>query len=47
MKSVMRSGNNPKRKRTYQDAFVHVPVLHVQTDPDDAAVVDLLVVQRQ
>lgn len=34
-------------KPTYQDAFVHVSVLHVETDPDDAAVVDLLVVQRQ
>lgn len=31
----------------HQDALIHVPVLHVQADPDDAAVVHLLVVQRQ
>lgn len=31
----------------HQDALVHVSVLHVQADPDDAAVVHLLVVQRQ
>ncbi len=35
------------RRWTDQDALVHVAVLHVQADPDDAAVVDLLVVQRQ
>lgn len=32
---------------THQDALVHVAVLHIQADPDDAAVVHLLVVQRQ
>lgn len=31
----------------HQDALVHVAVLHVQADPDDAAVIHLLVVQRQ
>lgn len=31
----------------HQDALVHVAILHVQADPDDAAVVHLLVVQRQ
>lgn len=33
--------------QTDQDALVHVAVLHVQADPDDAAVVHLLVVQWQ
>lgn len=36
-----------RKKWTHQDALVHVAVLHVQADPDDAAVVHLLVVQRQ
>lgn len=36
-----------RKQPTYQDAFVHVSVLHVETDPDDAAVVNLLVIQRQ
>lgn len=31
----------------HQDALVHVAVFHVQTDADDAAVVHLLVVERQ
>lgn len=31
----------------HQDALVHVAVLHVQADPDDATVVHLLVVQWQ
>lgn len=32
---------------SHQDALVHVPVVRVKADSDDAAVVHLLVVQRQ
>lgn len=32
---------------THQDALVHVAVVHVQADPDDAAVAHLLIVQGQ
>lgn len=32
---------------THQDALVHVAVVRVEADSDDAAVVHLLVVQRQ
>lgn len=32
---------------THQDALVHVAVVHIQADPDDAAVAHLLVVERQ
>jgi hypothetical protein len=31
----------------HQDALVHVAVVHVQADPDDAAIVHLLVVEGQ
>lgn len=32
---------------THQDALVHVAVVHIQADPDDAAVAHLLVVEWQ
>lgn len=32
---------------SHQNALVHVSVVHVQTDSDDAAVVHLLVIERQ
>lgn len=33
--------------RAHQDALVHVAVVHVQADADDAGVAHLLVVERQ
>ena len=37
----------PGRTAPYHDALVHVAVVHIQADPDDAAVAHLLVVERQ
>lgn len=38
---------SPRVSRANQDALVHVAVVHGQADADDAAVVDLLVVEGQ
>lgn len=42
-----REGPRPAAHPAYQDALVHVAVVHVQADANDAAVAHLLVVERQ
>ena len=37
----------PSLSRTHQNALVQVSIVHVQADPDDAAVIHLLVVEGQ